>query len=224
MQRNASVDRRRLMAPAIAAALFVLAVGLLLSGGRTGQAADDPETQGIAADITSTISWNPTGCDFSTTILPQNFSVAAGDSETSPIPSVGCVSSNEAWDVSALMTANPAVGGEDIPSSAFRIQRLDPTATVNEVIDILDPDDTLGLDSVAVNPLLASGSSCTGTTCNLNTSQLIVNNAPANGLSLPVGGINLLGGVFAWQYTLTAPADQPAGSYIGGQVTLTASN
>ena len=82
----------------------------------------------------------------------------------------------------------------------------------------------LSLTPVQAAPLIANGQACTGATCSLEQSRLIIDDASANTLALPVGGVSLLGGIFAWNYTLNVPSDQAAGSYTGGVVTLTASN
>jgi hypothetical protein len=219
MQGNAVVsDRRRFVAPAIAAAFLILALGLLMSGPGSSNAATDGETQGVSADILSSIEWNPTSCNTAVTMPAQSFSVAAGSSQTSVVPSVGCVSSNSTWDVSAAMTTPPTSGLNTIPASAFRIQSLD-TAAVTGLLET-----ALSVTAVQAGTLVANGQACTGTTCTLETSRLIVDDATSNTLSTPVGGVSLLGGLFAWNYTLNAPSDQAAGNYTGGQVTLTASN
>lgn len=223
MQRNAFAADRRFVAPAIAVALLILAIGMLLSGGKPTNAASDTETQGISADILSSIEWNPATCANAALTMPaQSFSVAAGGTESTTVPSVGCVSSNENWSVTAQMTTPPSDTGTPIPASAFRIQRLN-TGDATALLESL-----LSIGGTPASTLVANGSACTGTTCALNTAQTIVNNATANTLTVGgvpvVGSISLLGGIFAWNYTLTAPPDQPAGNYIGGVVTLTAIN
>jgi hypothetical protein len=120
------------------------------------------------------------------------------------------------------MTSTPTSGGTPLPDSAFTIQSLSTANTANELAD------NLGLDPVSLaDPLVANGTtSCSGSTCTLDAPRTIVDNASANTIGLPVGGtdVSLLGGLFAWQYALDVPDDQPAGTYNGGQVTFTATN
>lgn len=206
---------------AAACACLVSGLGLLLSGPAFTNAATDSEPQAVGATVTTTIEWNPATCTNAALTMPaQSFSVAAGGSQTSAAPSVGCVSSNATWDVAAQMTTNPASGGNQIPASAFRIQRLDASGTSTLLQSLLS------ITGVQAGTLAAGGTACTSTTCTLDASRLIVDDAAANTVGLPVGatGISLTGGVFAWQFTLTAPSSQPAGNYTGGVVTLTASN
>jgi hypothetical protein len=225
MQGTATVERRRLVAPAIAAALLVSALGLWLSGATVSSAEDVTDTQGLEVDVGETIAWNPPGCiPDAATMQPQSFEATPG-TPTDTLPSVACVSSNSTWDVTAQMTTPPTrSGGGTIPESAFSVERLGITEAQDAVSGILT-----GVAPALTAPLLAGGAgSCEApsTTCTLETAQTVVNNAAGNRLAIPVdiGGVTLPGGLFVYDYRLDTPPGQAGGDYTGGVVTFTASN
>jgi hypothetical protein len=225
MHRAAAVqeERGKWLIPAIVAALLVAALGLLLAGGKSGQAATEEQQQGIGASILSSLTWNPDACLDAVAMADVQFNnLSPGDTDTTLVPSVACVSSNSQWDVTSTIEATdePTTGTADLPGSAFSIQTLDLTAAAN----ILEADLSI-LDGLA-DPLIAGGTKpCTASACGLGSVQTIIDNAPANALTLsPLGGIDLLGGLFLYNYSIDVPDDQPAGNYTGGAVTFTATN
>lgn len=196
-----SVPAGSTLRPALAATMLVVAAGLWLSGGAASRAASDSGTQSVSATITNTIAWGSTGTCIQSAGAAAFGPLAAG--ATAKAPGVGtyvaCVKSNSSWGVTATMTTPPAAGEETIPAEAFRAE----VATV-----------PLGADSAAC-PVGNSSSSCTLD----NAAVSLVSNAPA---TPPIGTVLTNG--FTYDYELEVPANQPAGSYSGGVITLTASN
>jgi hypothetical protein len=198
MLRSPAIPRLRL---ALAATMLMVAAGLWLSAGQPSRAATAGGTQSVSATITNTISWGTAGTCIPSTGAAAFGSIASGGSSTAPGVGnyVGCVTSNAAWGVTATMTAPPASGENTLPPEAFRA----------EVLTV---------------PLGASAASCpignSSASCTLDKSAVpLVSGAPAT----PLVGTVLTNG-FTYDYKLSAPANQPAGSYTGGVITLTASN
>jgi hypothetical protein len=97
------------------------------------------------------------------------------------------------------MTTPPSSGESTLPAEAFRAEVL--TVPVGA--------------SAAACP---SGNSSAG--CSLDKGSVsLVANAPAT----PLVGTLLTNG-FTYDYKLSVPSNQPAGTYTGGVITLTASN
>jgi hypothetical protein len=208
-------DRGRIRI-ALATALLIAAAGVWLAGAQSGSAANDTGTQGIGAEITSTIDWDPASCNAVTTSdSAQNFGAMSAGGSSSSLPFIGCVNSNSSWDVTAQMTTPPSNGSTTIPATAFEITRGSSTVPIEDALG--------GVTSLVAAPFLAGGSSC-GSGCALNSAATIVNDAAPTTLGLPLAGVTLLGGLFTYDYTLNAPGDQEPGTYTGGVVTFTASN
>jgi hypothetical protein len=188
---------------AAAVAMLALAAGLWLSDGAPTRAASAGSTQAVSATVTNSISWGNVGTCAQSTGAAAFGSIAAGSSATAPGVGVytGCIGSNASWSVTGVMTTPPSSGAESIPASAFRLEGL----TV-----------PIGAGAVAC----PSGNSSAGCTLD-NASVSLVSSAPAT--PLPVLATVLTNG-FTWNYRLDVPSNQPAGTYTGGVVTLTASN
>jgi len=195
-----TASRQRLRI-ALATAMLVLAGALWLSGGEGTRAASGNLTQSVSATITNSISWGTAGTCVQSAGAAAFGSLAAGGSGTAPAVGtyIGCVTSNATWSVTGTMTTPPSAGGETIPAGAFRLETL----TV-----------PLGAGAVACPSGNSSGA------CTLdNGSVSLVANAPPT----PIIGTILTNG-FTYDYKLSAPSNQPSGTYTGGVVTLTASN
>ncbi len=193
-----SLPRLRL---ALAATMLTVAAGLWLSAGAATRAAEDGGTQSVSAAITNSISWGTAGACLPSTGAASFGSIAAGGSATAPAVGVytGCVASNATWNVTATMTTPPSSGEDTLPEEAFRA----------EVLTV-----PLGADAAACPTGNSSGE------CTLdNSSVSLVANAPAT----PLIGTILNNG-FTYDFELSAPSNQPAGSYAGGVIALTASN
>jgi hypothetical protein len=186
---------------AVAGAMLVCAAALWLSGGEGSRAASGNLTQSVSATITNSISWGTAGACVQNAGAAAFGSLAAGGTATAPAVGTytGCVTSNATWSVTGAMTTPPSAGSETIPASAFRLE----TATV-----------PLGAGAVACPAGNSSGA------CTLdNAAVSLVSNAPPT----PIVGTVLTNG-FTYDYKLSAPSNQPSGTYTGGVVTLTASN
>jgi hypothetical protein len=198
----------------VAAVLVVGGLLLFLVSVPSGNAATATQTQTLAAQLNSQVSWGTAGActqnmatnDFGA-LTPNATSTSLGVFDAKPYASastdvashhvwVGCVTSNSG------LTQVVAEGTHEMTSAT----------------------DTLALSNVAIGvtnsaPGTAcqiSGNDATAGTCTLpvdgSTQRVLVQNAPR--------GTNEID----WQYQLNLPANQPAGSYAGGQVTFTASS
>jgi hypothetical protein len=186
---------------ALGLTLLVLAAGLWLSSGDQTRAASSNLTQSVSATITNSISWGNQGTCLQSAGAAPFGTLAPGASNNAPAVGVytGCIGSNAKWSVTGTMTAEPGAAGQKIPASAFRLETL-----------------TAPLGSSAVACGLGNSSS----SCTLDNSAVsLVANAPAT----PLIGTILTNG-FTYDYKLSVPANQPAGEYTGGVITLTASN
>ena len=186
---------------ALASAMLVLAAGLWLSSGEGTRAASANLTQSVSATVTNSISWGNQGTCLQSAGAAAFGSLAAGSASTAPAAGayIGCIGSNASWSVTGTMSAEPAAAGEKIPANAFRLE----TSTV-----------PVGSSATACPNGNASAS------CTLdNGSVSLVSKAPAT----PLIGTLLTNG-FTYNYKLNVPSNQPAGEYIGGMITLTASN
>jgi hypothetical protein len=186
---------------ALAAGMLALAAGLWLSSGEPTRAASDGGTQSVSATISSSISWGNAGTCLASTGAAAFGSLAPGGTSTAPGVGtyIGCVASNATWGVSATMSTPPSAGGNTLPASAFRA----------EVLTV---------------PIGASGAACpvgnSNAACTLNNGSVsLVSGAPPT----PLIGTLLTNG-FTYDYKLAVPENQPAGSYTGGVISLTASN
>jgi hypothetical protein len=186
---------------ALAATMLTVAAGLWLSSGDASRAATAGGTQSVSATITNSISWGNAGTCLSSTGAAAFGSLSPGGSSNAPGVGtyIGCVASNAKWGVSATMTTAPAAGESTLPPEAFRA----------EVLTV-----PLGA-SAAACPVGNSSASCTLD----NSSVSLVSNAPAT----PILGTLVTNG-FTYDYKLNVPSNQPAGTYTGGVITLTASN
>jgi hypothetical protein len=186
---------------ALAATMLTVAAGLWLSGGDASRAASGNSTQSVSATITNSISWGTTGACVQSAGAAAFGSIAAGSSASAPGVGtyIGCVSSNATWGVSGTMTTLPKAGENAILAEAFRA----------EVLTV-----PVGAGSVTC----PNGNSSAGCTLD-NSAVSLVANAPATPL---VGTV--LTNAFTYSYKLNVPANQPAGAYSGGVITLTASN
>ena len=191
----------RPMRIAVPAALLAGATGLWFSGSAISEGATSNATQSASATITSAISWGTAGACAQSMGAAAFGSIAPGSSATAPGVGVftGCVTSNATWSVAGTMTTAPTAGSDTLAASNFRA----------EVVTV---------------PALASAASCpvanASASCTLDSSAVpIVSNAPAT----PVLGTLLTNG-FTFDYKLAVPSNQPAGTYTGGLITLTASN
>jgi hypothetical protein len=186
---------------ALGAAMLILAAGLWLSGGEGTRAASANTTQSVSATITNSISWGTVGTCLQSTGAAAFGSLAAGSSASAPGVGVytGCIASNATWSVTGTMTTPPSSGGETIAASAFRLESVTvPTGA-----------------SAASCPVANSSAACTLD----NSSVSFVSGAPPT----PLIGLPVTNG-FTYGYKLSAPSNQPSGTYTGGVITLTASN
>ncbi|HEV7562910.1 MAG TPA: hypothetical protein VGO24_05360 [Solirubrobacterales bacterium] len=186
---------------ALAATMLVLAAGLWLSSGDQTRAASANLNQSVSATVTNSISWGNQGTCLQSAGAAAFGTLAAGSASTAPPVGTytGCIGSNAQWSVTGTMGGEPAAGGNKIPAGAFRLETL----TV-----------PVGASAVAC-PTGNSSASCTLD----NASVSLVANAPAT----PLIGTLLTNG-FTYDYKMSVPANQPAGEYTGGVITLTASN
>jgi hypothetical protein len=193
-----STPRLRL---ALATALLAVAGGLWLSGGDPSRAASSGQTQSVSVTVTNSIAWGTAGTCVQSAGAAAFGSVSAGSTSTAPGVGtyIACIASNATWGVTATMTTAPASSGNTVAASAFRA----------EVLTV-----PVGADAVGC-PSGNSSSACTLD----NGSVSLVANAPAT----PLVGTLLTNG-FTYDYKLATPANQPAGTYTGGVITLTASN
>jgi hypothetical protein len=191
-----------LLRPAIFAALLASAAGLWLSGSSITNAASSDATQSVSATVTSAIQWGSTGACTQSMGAAAFGSLAPGSSATAPGAGVftGCVSSNATWGVTGTMTTAPTnASSTTLAASNFRAE-------------------------VATVPTLASTPACpvgnSSSACTLDNSAVpLVAAAPA---TPPIG--TLLTNGFTFDYKLSVPSNQEAGTYTGGLITLTASN
>jgi len=192
---------RRPVRLAISAALIVGAIGLWFSSSAVSQGASANATQSVSATVTNAISWGTAGTCTQSMGAAAFGSIAPGSSATAPGAGVftGCVTSNATWSVTGTMTTAPTAGANTLAASNFRAE-------------------------VATVPTLASAASCpvanASASCTLDNSAVpIVSNAPAT----PLVGTLLTNG-FTFDYKVAVPANEPAGSYASGLITLTATN
>jgi len=186
---------------ALSAALLAGALGLWFSGSAISRGATSTTTQSASATVTNSISWGTAGTCAQSLGAAAMGSVAPGSNVTAPGVGtfIGCVTSNATWAVTGTMTTAPTSGSDTLAASSFRA----------EVVTV---------------PTLASAASCPVTnssaSCTLDNAAVpIVSSAPAT----PVVGTLLTNG-FTFDYKLTVPSNQAAGTYTNGLITLTASN
>ena len=192
----------RLLSPAIFAALLVSAAGLWLSGSTISNAASSNATQSVSVTVTSAIQWGTTGACTQSMGAAAFGSLAPGSSGTAPGAGVfiGCVTSNGTWAVTGAMTTAPTdASSTALAASNFRAE-------------------------VATVPALSGTPACpvgnSSSTCTLDNSAVpLVAGAPAT----PLVGTLLTNG-FTFDYKVSVPSAQQAGTYTGGLITLTASN
>jgi hypothetical protein len=179
--------------------LLAGAVVLWLMTGAAGHAATATQTQALQATVTGkTIAWGSgTGCtqDMGTADFGSVIPGATAQSSTF----TGCVTSNASgWSVTAAGTnamTNPTA----------------PSGTAGSFI----PNSAVVLNVTSAAGMASPCGPGVPPPCSLDVS----------------GGRTLLGGAtststtgFSYRYDLNVPANQPAGTYTGGQVTFTASN
>ena len=212
LRRRARLSRARLSA----IAMLVSAMVVVASPGR-GAAVQSLATQGVQSEVSSEVSWGSAGgCvqniqtnDFGS-LAPASRSVTLGSFAALPAASasvsasgarvwVGCVTSNVTLEsVVAEGKANMRDGGGVVlPGSDVMLGMTNQTGG--------GPPAGCGI---------SQGQSQAGT-CSLpvdgRTVRTLVGEEPAGTTELN------------WQYQLELPANQPVGSYTGGQVVFTAS-
>ncbi len=181
--------------------MLIAAGGLWLSQVNPSSAATATNTQSVSATITNSISWGTAATCIQSTGAAAFGSLSPGASASAPgglAVYTGCITSNSKWGVTATMTTAPTAGSEPIAAKNFRAE-------------------------VATGPVGGTVGCPTGnsaSTCTLNNASVpLVSEAPAT----PLIGTILTNG-FTYAYKLNVPENQPAGSYTGGVITLTASN
>jgi hypothetical protein len=195
------LTERRRIAPALAGALLIAAVGLWLSGGGVSHAATATNTQSVSVTVNNAISWGTSGACVQSMGAAAFGSLSPGSSATAPGVGVftGCVTSNATWGVTGTMTTAPTSGANTLGAANFRAE-------------------------VATVPLLADAAACpvgnSLASCTLDNSGVtLVSNAPTT----PLVG-TLLNNGFTFDYKVSVPNNQPSGAYTGGLITLTAAN
>jgi hypothetical protein len=181
--------------------LLAGAIVLWLMTGASGHAATATQTQALQATVAGkTIAW---GSDAAATCSQDmgtaDFGNVVPGASAQSSPFRGCVTSNASgWSVTATGTA---------PMS-------DPTCIGCASAEIPNSALVIGVTSTGGN---GGSSQCTGTTgtvpCSLDVSRTLLSGATSTNTSGP-----------SYHYVLNVPANQPSGTYTGGQVTFTASN
>jgi hypothetical protein len=182
--------------------LLAGALALWLMTSTSGHAATATQTQALQATVAGkTIAWgsDPTGGGCQQIMGTADFgSVVPGANATSA-GFTGCVTSNASgWSVTALGTA-PMSDATCIGCAGAEI----PNSALFIANDPSVPNTTGGT------------SNCTSSTtsCSLDVSRTVLSGATSTTTS-----------GFSYYYALAVPANQPGGTYTGGQVTFTASN
>jgi hypothetical protein len=176
--------------------LLAGALGLWLMTGPSGHAATATQNQALQATVTGkTIAWGSGGSCTQSMGTADFGSVVPGTSKQSST-FTGCVTSNASgWSVTAGGTA----------------PMTDPSAPVGTA------GSTIPNSAVAINVADVGGtggtSNCTVNLCSLALENIVLSGATSTATS-----------GFSYAYALNVPANQPTGTYTGGQVTFTASN
>jgi hypothetical protein len=175
--------------------LLAGALVLWLMTGASGHAATATQTQALQATVAGkTIAWG-SGTGCTQSMGTADFGSVVPGASTASAGFTGCVTSNASgWSVTAAGTS----------------EMFDPTST-NTI-----PNSALFIANDPSVPNTTGGTSnCTGSTtsCSLDVSRTVLSGATSTSNS-----------GFSYYYALAVPANQPAGTYTGGQVTFTASN
>lgn len=209
---------RRVQAPIFVALLGGAAIALFAVGASTSLATS-PEasvTQKLEATISSQVSWgNANGCTENIktnnfgNLVPSPTAATLGsfnalpEAEASTVGSakvwVGCVTTNE------KLASVAAEGTEDMKSGSNTLPLSDVSIGLTNAVSNKVHGGTAGCE-------IAAGQSSAGS-CTLpknGASQTLVEGAEEGTTELN------------WQYQLNLPANQPVGSYTGGEVTFTA--
>ena len=179
----------------IAGALAAGAAALWLSAVSAGGAATATTSQGTTAQVTKTISWD-NGATGCTIDDAAAFGDVAPGASADSTTFTGCVRSNATWSVSAEGTQAMSDGaGNTIPNSNLRVRVTTAAPGANNAT---------ACDTFEDN-------------CTLGQARTLFTGANASNTGNPTRN-------FSYQYRLSMPEDQAAGSYSGGQVTFTATN
>ena len=207
---------RRVRAPIFVALLGGAAIALFAFASSESAAVTATQTQTLEAQISSQVSWGTAGgCTQNIktnnfgNLVPSPTSATLGsfdalpEAEASTIGGakvwVGCVTTNKE------LTSVAAEGTEDMKSGA----------------------NTLALSNVSIGLTNASNNEVHG---GMASCEIAAGQSGAGACTLPKNGTSqtLVTGAkegtteLNWQYQLDLPANQPVGSYTGGEVTFTA--
>jgi hypothetical protein len=189
------------------AALALFAVAASSSGAATAT-----ETQNLQAEISSEVSWGTAG-SCAQNIQTNNFGALT------PNPTAATLGS---FDALPSASASTDSGGNHVWVGCVTSNVTLASVTGAGTADMSSGANSLPLSNVAIGLT----NSPVGGNCNVTANQ-----SGAGSCTLPNDGATsqtLLAGAPAgtneldWQYQLNLPANQPVGSYTGGQVTFTA--
>ena len=172
------------------------ALVLWLMTGPSGHAATATQTQALQATVAGkTIAWGSGGsCTQSMGTADFGSVIPGAGAQSSTF--TGCVTSNASdWSVTAGGTA----------------AMTDPFATTGTVSTI--PNSAVMINVTSTGGTGGSSQCTVGSFCPLDVAWTVLSGATATNTS-----------GFSYHYALNVPANQPAGTYTGGQVTFTASN
>lgn len=201
------------------AALVLFAVGVSASqaapeGG--GSAPEAKVTQELEATISSQVSWGSAG-SCTQNIKTNNFGSLV------PSPTTAILGSFDALPHSEASTAADASVWVGCVTTNTELASVEAQGTK----DMSDGSTALALSDVGIGLTNATGGQVNGGTAGC---EVAADQTGAGSCTLATGGAGrtLVTGAdpgtteLNWQYQLNLPANQPVGSYTGGQVTFTA--
>lgn len=207
---------RRARASIFTVLLGGAAITLFAFAGSEGVATATTQTQNLEATISSQVSWgSANSCvqNMATNnfgeLVPNPTASTLGIFDATPHSSASTVGPNHVWvgcvTTNSTLASVSAQGTEDMKSGTNTLPLSDVSIGLTNAVSKEVHGGTAGCEVTAGQ---SSAGSCT--LPKSGTSQTLVTNASEGTTELN------------WQYQLNLPANQPVGSYTGGEVTFTA--
>ena len=208
---------RRVQAPIFVALLGGAAIALFAFAASDSLAVTATQTQELKATINSQVSWGSAGgCtqnmatnDFGE-LVPSSTGPTLGAFDATPNATASTVGTNHVWvgcvTANSTLASVAAEGTEDMKTTGGSTLPLS--------------DVSIGLTNAVTNKVHGGTAGC----------EITADQSGAGACTLPKNGASqtLVTGAeegtteLNWQYQLDLPANQPVGSYTGGEVTFTA--
>jgi virginiamycin B lyase len=201
----------------LAGSLLLAGVAAMLVTPLASNAQQSDSSQGIQANVATQVSWgSANGCEQN---IPSNDFGVLTPSATAPI--LGSFSALPASEASTNSS------GQKVWVGCITTNATLTSVSAQGTADMRSGPASLGLSNVSIGLTNATGGQINGGSarCAITAGQ-----ATADACTLPTGGRSdtLISDADAgtteldWQYQLDLPANQPIGTYAGGQVTFTA--